>query len=433
MQVIKTAKKLGENANTSEIVRPIDESPNKIHDFSMAANIQGVKLICEVGFDLGHSAGLFLLTTNPTVQLISFDTGKSEWSDGQVDYVKSMFPGRFKYVKGEYRTRIKEYAGYAKSNSKYRCDLWSIGIGQSSMDSETSADDMLNTAAIAVAAKRSYILASSFNRNSLYYAISHHPPICHIDVYILTDRDNFPAMRNLVDMYGVKILEVPYEADLLRSAKLKIKNVFSIPEISSYDAVLFVDIAILFNVRDIGEVMSVVTSDRYKLHILQEQSSSSTSSYYSTGMYVFQPNSVIKSNFETVGNDSSSYSNENYRIKNKKVVHTRDLFSASQVRVTREVFVLSPAGDEDSSSTINNNINNNNNNDNDTDSSFSRGLLRFERLSRMVSFSKKHLPWISSHTNANPNRGGQEWTHRDNIEKGDCAVLFNLMGRASQY
>lgn len=60
----------------------------------------GVKLICEVGFDLGHSAGLFLLTTNPTVQLISFDTGKSEWSDGQVDYVKSMFPGRFKYVKG---------------------------------------------------------------------------------------------------------------------------------------------------------------------------------------------------------------------------------------------------------------------------------------------------------------------------------------------
>lgn len=65
----------------------------------------------------------------------------------------------------EYRTRIKEYAGYAKSNSKYRCDLWSIGIGQSSMDSETSADDMLNTAAIAVAAKRSYILASSFNRN----------------------------------------------------------------------------------------------------------------------------------------------------------------------------------------------------------------------------------------------------------------------------
>lgn len=41
MQVIKTAKKLGENANTTEIVRPIDESPNKIHDFSMAANIQG--------------------------------------------------------------------------------------------------------------------------------------------------------------------------------------------------------------------------------------------------------------------------------------------------------------------------------------------------------------------------------------------------------
>ena len=59
-----------------------------------------MKLICEVGFDLGHSAGLYLLTTNPTVQLISFDSGKSEWSDGQVDYVKSLFPGRFKYVKG---------------------------------------------------------------------------------------------------------------------------------------------------------------------------------------------------------------------------------------------------------------------------------------------------------------------------------------------
>ena len=65
----------------------------------------------------------------------------------------------------EYRSRIKEYAGYAKSNSKYRCDLWSIGIAQSSMDSETPTDDMLSTAVIAVAAKRSYILASSFNGN----------------------------------------------------------------------------------------------------------------------------------------------------------------------------------------------------------------------------------------------------------------------------
>ena len=39
--VINTAKKSSDNANTSDIVRTIDESPNKIHDFSMAANIPG--------------------------------------------------------------------------------------------------------------------------------------------------------------------------------------------------------------------------------------------------------------------------------------------------------------------------------------------------------------------------------------------------------
>ena len=39
--VVKTAKKMDDNANTSDIIRNIDESPNKIHDFSMAANIPG--------------------------------------------------------------------------------------------------------------------------------------------------------------------------------------------------------------------------------------------------------------------------------------------------------------------------------------------------------------------------------------------------------
>jgi hypothetical protein len=39
--VVKTAKKMDDNANTSDLIRNIDESPNKIHDFSMAANIPG--------------------------------------------------------------------------------------------------------------------------------------------------------------------------------------------------------------------------------------------------------------------------------------------------------------------------------------------------------------------------------------------------------
>ena len=278
---------------------------------------------------------------------------------------------------------------------------------------------------------------------SLHYAISHHPPICHIDVYIFTDRDNFPAISNFVDMYGVKLWEVPYEADALRSATLKISHVFSIPEIHTYDAVLFVDIAVLFNVRDIGEIMSAVKSDRHMLHILQEQSppsssssSLSASSYYNTGMYVFHPNTIIKNNFEIVGNLSSSTSgssNPSYITYRKQSIHTKDLFPAGQVVVTQEVFVLIPDDTGSGSSAINNNINNNNNeNENSTDSTTTRGLLRFERLSGMVSFSKKHLPWIATHSHTHSstsNRAGQYWTHRDSIESGDCAVLFNLLGR----
>eukprot|EP01035_Chromulina_nebulosa_P032355 gene32355-43223_t len=98
----------------------IGEVLNEMHDFAMAAMTPGVKTICEVGFNAGHSAGVFLLS-NPSAKLISFDLGTLAWTKSQVEYLKHLFPNRLTFVEGNSQVAIKEYAA---KNPEIKCDLW---------------------------------------------------------------------------------------------------------------------------------------------------------------------------------------------------------------------------------------------------------------------------------------------------------------------
>ena len=42
---------------------------------------------------------------------------------------------------------------------------------------------------------------------SLFASILRNPPTCSVDIFILTDRENFKAMQPLVDMFGVRLHE----------------------------------------------------------------------------------------------------------------------------------------------------------------------------------------------------------------------------------
>jgi len=100
----------------------IAEVPNEINDFAAAALMPGIDTICEVGFNAGHSAAVFLMA-NPTAKYITFDLGELSWSVGQVEYISKMFPNRVTYVKGDSHTAI---ARYQNEHPETKCDLWSI-------------------------------------------------------------------------------------------------------------------------------------------------------------------------------------------------------------------------------------------------------------------------------------------------------------------
>lgn len=100
----------------------IGEVPNETLDFAAAAVLSGVRTICEVGFNAGHSAAVFLLA-NPFSRYVAFDLGNLVWSIDAVNYFKQRFGDRFLYIKGDSKVKIVEFS---RTNPNVVCDLWSI-------------------------------------------------------------------------------------------------------------------------------------------------------------------------------------------------------------------------------------------------------------------------------------------------------------------
>jgi hypothetical protein len=100
----------------------IGQVPTEIREYAAAALLPHVKTVCEIGFNAGHSAAVFL-TANENSKYIVFDIGDLPWSQGQIEYIDELFPGRMTYVKGSsFETLDKFHAEYPE----VLCDLWSI-------------------------------------------------------------------------------------------------------------------------------------------------------------------------------------------------------------------------------------------------------------------------------------------------------------------
>lgn len=81
-----------------------------------------VKTICEVGFNAGHSAALFL-NANPQVKVIAFDIGQFPYTRGNLALMKDLFGDRFEYVLGPSETAVPEFH---KRRPDVKCDVISV-------------------------------------------------------------------------------------------------------------------------------------------------------------------------------------------------------------------------------------------------------------------------------------------------------------------
>lgn len=82
-----------------------------------------VSRICEIGFNAGHSAILFL-SSDKTNKLTSFDSGTLQWSPISAKFVSFLFPNRFSYVTGNSIEIVPEFSSRVEPDE--RCDLFHI-------------------------------------------------------------------------------------------------------------------------------------------------------------------------------------------------------------------------------------------------------------------------------------------------------------------
>src|SRR6218665_1502382 len=83
------------------------------------------KVICETGFNLGHSSFNYL-TANEKVIVHSFDLGNHGYAHTMSDYLKKLFPNRFFIHFGDSTKTIPEFI---RNNPEFQCDLMFVDGG----------------------------------------------------------------------------------------------------------------------------------------------------------------------------------------------------------------------------------------------------------------------------------------------------------------
>lgn len=84
----------------------------QVEYYAGVASRPGIRTICEVGFNAGHSAAVWL-TANPQARLVAFDLFLSKPSQTNLRLLKSRFPGRITARSGDARSRRRAPRGRA--------------------------------------------------------------------------------------------------------------------------------------------------------------------------------------------------------------------------------------------------------------------------------------------------------------------------------
>ena len=123
-------------SSTSPLARGIYDNNMAPWAQSTRMDIRPIRTVCEVGFNAGHSAALWLENT-AVEHLHSFDVLDHPYSKAQVELVSRLYPGRFTMHGGDSRRTLPQFASQLKSMPVHErspqhgslCDLWYIDGG----------------------------------------------------------------------------------------------------------------------------------------------------------------------------------------------------------------------------------------------------------------------------------------------------------------
>lgn len=112
----------GRNENVFKDHGNIGEAMPEFHYFfSVTKNRTWIKVMCEIGFNAGHSA-LALLMGNPRARYIAFDALYLKWTQPMIQFLQTSFPNRIELVPGPSIDTVPRY----RPDGFPGCDLISI-------------------------------------------------------------------------------------------------------------------------------------------------------------------------------------------------------------------------------------------------------------------------------------------------------------------
>ena len=85
------------------------------------SRVKSVKTICEIGFNCGHSAFMWLVGSK--AKLYSFDLGEHKYVQSMADYFTEKFPGRFNIIYGNSENTVPEFI---ETHPDLKCDILSV-------------------------------------------------------------------------------------------------------------------------------------------------------------------------------------------------------------------------------------------------------------------------------------------------------------------
>ena len=116
---------IGRHSNHAALEGHSGKYPEKQRAYWEMAKQPFVKVICEIGFNAGHSA-LVWLSANPEARLISFDLGEHTYTRQMADFIRREFPNRFEIHLGDSRLTVPDFY---KNKGNPKCDICVVDGG----------------------------------------------------------------------------------------------------------------------------------------------------------------------------------------------------------------------------------------------------------------------------------------------------------------
>ena len=96
----------------------IGTAPYQFSFYYQLAQQPWVHTICEIGFNMGHSAFQLLTGSSSTTKLYSFDVNKHPYTQPMAAFMNTTFPGRFSFISGDSTVTVP-----VATHLEGKCDL----------------------------------------------------------------------------------------------------------------------------------------------------------------------------------------------------------------------------------------------------------------------------------------------------------------------